>query len=141
MADEIASKNQMVHVLHRPKKTGWAALISRVPMGAGGGTTNLFSRWTVISRIIRTDVPAFLQAAQQGADLVLGSRYSNGIRVINCLEAADVGAWAPANTSASLPECVLRSDRGLQNVSGAAPSLSLNLERKCAPMATASKSS
>jgi dolichol-phosphate mannosyltransferase len=29
------------------------------------------------------DVPAFLQAAQQGADLVLGSRYSNGIRVIN----------------------------------------------------------
>jgi len=96
------------------KKTGWAALISPGSNGRWRGTTNLFSRWTVISRIIRTMSLRFLQAAQQGADLVLGSRYSNGIRVINWPLRRLMLSMGAGNTSASLPECRSPIRPGLQ---------------------------
>ncbi len=82
LADEIAAKNPMVHVLHREEKHGLGrAYIAGFKWALERDYEFIFEMDGDFSHN-PDDVPAFLKAAQD-ADLVLGSRYRNGIRVIN----------------------------------------------------------
>lgn len=82
LADEIAAKNPMVHVLHREEKSGLGrAYIAGFKWALESDYEFIFEMDGDFSHN-PDDVPAFLKAAQD-ADLVLGSRYRNGIRVIN----------------------------------------------------------
>ena len=82
IADGIAAKNPRVHVLHRKEKDGLGRAYC-----AGFGWA-LARNYEFIFEMDGDfshnpdDIPAFLKAAEQ-ADLVIGSRYCNGIRVIN----------------------------------------------------------
>jgi dolichol-phosphate mannosyltransferase len=82
LADELAAKNQRVHVLHRVEKNGLGRAY------CAGFKWALEQDYEFILEMDGDfshnpdDIPAFLAAAES-ADLVLGSRYKNGIRVIN----------------------------------------------------------
>ena len=83
LADELAAKNPRVHELHRQEKRGLGrAYLAAFAWEPGGGTSSSSWRWTAIFPRNPDDIPKFLEAAQN-ADLVLGSRYCGGIRVIN----------------------------------------------------------
>ena len=84
LADEIAALNPKVHVLHRPQKNGLGrAYIAGFRWALERGYDFIFEMDADFSHNPK-DVPYFLEAAtKQNADLVLGSRYANGIRVIN----------------------------------------------------------
>ena len=84
IADELATKHPEVHVLHETKKSG-----------LGRAYTASF-KWALERRyefVFEMDsdhshdpkeIPNFLEAAErEAADLVLGSRYVNGIRIMN----------------------------------------------------------
>ena len=82
LADEIAGSNPRVHVLHRKHKEGLGrAYCAGFLWALQRGYEFIFEMDGDLSHN-PADIPAFLQAAGE-ADLVLGSRYSNGIRVIN----------------------------------------------------------
>ena len=82
LADEMAAKNKMVHVLHEQEKRGLGrAYIAAFKWALERDYEFIFEMDGDISHN-PDDIPAFLKAAQD-ADLVLGSRYRNGIRVIN----------------------------------------------------------
>ena len=82
VADEIAGSNPRVHVLHRKHKEGLGrAYCAGFLWALQRGYEFIFEMDGDLSHN-PADIPAFLQAAGE-ADLVLGSRYSNGIRVIN----------------------------------------------------------
>jgi dolichol-phosphate mannosyltransferase len=82
VADELASRNPRVHVLHRQVKDGLGrAYCAGFEWALGRGYEFIFEMDGDFSHN-PDDIPAFLQAAKE-ADLVLGSRYCNGIRVIN----------------------------------------------------------
>jgi dolichol-phosphate mannosyltransferase len=82
LADDIAAKNPMVHVLHRQEKNGLGrAYIAGFKWALERDYEFIFEMDGDFSHN-PDDIPAFLKAAQD-ADLVLGSRYRNGIRVIN----------------------------------------------------------
>jgi len=82
LANDIAGKNPLLHVLHRQEKNGLGrAYIAGFQWALQRDYEFIFEMDGDFSHS-PDDIPAFLQAAQ-GADLVLGSRYSNGIRVIN----------------------------------------------------------
>jgi dolichol-phosphate mannosyltransferase len=82
IADDIAAQNPRVHVLHRSEKNGIG------PAYCAGFKWALERDYEFILEMDGDfshnpdDIPAFLAAAQN-ADLVLGSRYKDGIRVIN----------------------------------------------------------
>jgi dolichol-phosphate mannosyltransferase len=82
IADDIAAQNPRVHVLHRPEKNGLGRAY------CAGFKWALERDYQFILEMDGDlshnpdDIPAFLAAAQN-ADLVLGSRYKDGIRVIN----------------------------------------------------------
>ncbi len=82
LADTLAREHPEVHVLHRPAKSGLGRAY------CAGFTWALEEGYEFILEMDGDlshnpdDIPAFLKAAR-GADLVLGSRYCNGIRVIN----------------------------------------------------------
>ena len=82
IADGIAAQNPRVHVLHRPEKNGLGRAY------CAGFKWALERDYQFILEMDGDfshnpdDIPAFLAAAQN-ADLVLGSRYKDGIRVIN----------------------------------------------------------
>jgi dolichol-phosphate mannosyltransferase len=82
IADELAAKHPQVRVLHRPSKEG----LGRAYCAAFAWA--LEQRYDFIMEMDGDfshnpdDIPKFLEAARN-ADLVLGSRYLNGIRVIN----------------------------------------------------------
>ena len=82
LADELAAKHPSIHVLHRAEKNGLGRAY------CAGFAWALERDYEFIMEMDGDfshnpdDIPAFLAAAQT-ADLVLGSRYSNGIRVIN----------------------------------------------------------
>ena len=82
LADGIAAKNPMVSVLHRQEKDG----LGRAYCAGFGWALQrdyefIFEMDGDFSHN-PDDIPAFLKAAQD-SDLVIGSRYCNGIRVIN----------------------------------------------------------
>jgi dolichol-phosphate mannosyltransferase len=82
LADELAAKHPEVHVLHRTEKNG----LGRAYLA--GFKWALERDYEFICEMDGdfshnpNDVPLLLEAAQN-ADLVLGSRYINGIRIIN----------------------------------------------------------
>ena len=82
LADEIAAKNPLVHVLHRQEKNGLGrAYIAGFKWALERDFEFIFEMDGDFSHN-PDDIPSFLVAAQD-ADLVIGSRYDKGIRVIN----------------------------------------------------------
>ena len=82
MADEFAGRNPQMHVLHRPGKEGLGrAYCAGFVWGLQRSYQFLFEMDGDLSHN-PDDIPRFLDAAAH-ADLVLGSRYAQGIRVIN----------------------------------------------------------
>jgi dolichol-phosphate mannosyltransferase len=82
LADELAARHPEIHVLHRAEKSGLGRAY------CAGFAWALARDYEFILEMDGDfshnpdDIPRFLDAAQ-GADLVLGSRYCAGIRVIN----------------------------------------------------------
>ena len=82
IADQLAAKSPSVHVLHRAEKNGLGRAY------CAGFAWALQREFEFIMEMDGDfshnpdDIPRFLEAVQN-ADLVLGSRYCNGIRVIN----------------------------------------------------------
>ena len=82
LADELAGKNPRIHVMHRRAKEGLGrAYCAGFIWALESGFEYIFEMDGDLSHN-PADIPAFLEAARN-ADLVLGSRYSDGIRVIN----------------------------------------------------------
>ncbi len=82
IADELAAKEPRIHVLHQAEKNGLGrAYIEGFKWALGRQYEFMFEMDADFSHN-PDDVPKFLEAAQD-ADLVLGSRYINGIRIIN----------------------------------------------------------
>ena len=82
VADELAAKHSCIHVLHRAEKSGLGrAYLAGFKWALERGYEFVFEMDGDFSHN-PDDIPAFLEAARN-ADLVLGSRYVNGIRVIN----------------------------------------------------------
>src|SRR5260370_24146349 len=82
LADELAAKHSVVHVLHRNEKNGLGrAYLAGFRWAMEQGYEFVFELDGAMSHN-PDGIPMFLQAARE-ADLVLGSRYLNGIRIIN----------------------------------------------------------
>src|SRR5437667_11233135 len=82
LADELATGNRQIQVLHGTEKNGLGrAYCAGFAWALERDYEFIFEMDGDFSHN-PDDIPAFLEAAR-GADLVLGSRYSNGIRVIN----------------------------------------------------------
>jgi dolichol-phosphate mannosyltransferase len=82
LADGLAAKHPSIHVLHRTEKSGLGrAYIAGFKWALEHGYEFVFELDGDFSHN-PDDIPMFLEAAK-GADLVLGSRYLNGIRIIN----------------------------------------------------------
>lgn len=82
LADEMAARNPRIHVLHRTEKNGLGrAYIAGFKWALEQGFEFVFEMDGDLSHN-PDDIPMFLEAARD-ADLVLGSRYINGIRIIN----------------------------------------------------------
>jgi dolichol-phosphate mannosyltransferase len=82
LADEIAAKNSQVKVLHRAQKAGLGrAYCAGFEWALKNGYEFIFEMDGDFSHN-PDEIPNFLKAAQN-ADLILGTRYRNGIRVIN----------------------------------------------------------
>ena len=82
LADELAARHPRIHVLHRTEKNGLGrAYCAGFAWALERDYEFIFEMDGDFSHN-PDDVPKFLEAARD-ADLVLGSRYCNGIRVIN----------------------------------------------------------
>ena len=82
LADELEAKHACIHVLHRNEKSGLGrAYIAGFKWALEQGYEFVFELDGDLSHN-PDDIPMFLEAAKN-ADLVLGSRYLNGIRIIN----------------------------------------------------------
>lgn len=84
LADELAARHPQIHVLHRELKSGLGrAYLAGFQWALDRNYEFIFEMDADFSHN-PADIPRFLEAAQNdGADLVLGSRYRDGIRVIN----------------------------------------------------------
>jgi dolichol-phosphate mannosyltransferase len=82
LADEIARQNPRVHVFHEKEKLGLGRAYCAAFQWALERDYEFIMEMDGDFSHNPDDIPAFLEAAQN-ADLVLGSRYKNGIRVIN----------------------------------------------------------
>jgi len=82
LADDLSARHPSVHVLHRTEKGGLGrAYIAGFKWALEHGYEFVFELDGDLSHN-PDDIPMFLEAAKN-ADLVLGSRYLNGIRIIN----------------------------------------------------------
>lgn len=82
LADELARVHPSVHVLHRREKNGLGRAYCEGFAWALERDYELIFEMDGDFSHNPDDIPAFVEAAKQ-ADLVLGSRYCDGIRVIN----------------------------------------------------------
>jgi len=83
IADELAAKHPQVHVLHRQQKAGLGrAYIAGFKWALEHGYDFVLEMDADFSHN-PDDVPRLVEAAEQGADCVIGSRYIGGIRIIN----------------------------------------------------------
>ena len=84
IADELAAKHPEIHVLHEEKKNGLGrAYLAGFKWALERGYEFILEMDCDFSHD-PADIPQFLDAAKnQNADLVLGSRYSGGVRVVN----------------------------------------------------------
>src|SRR6202789_2905653 len=82
IADELAAKHPQIHVLHRTDKDGLGrAYIAGFKVALKSNYEFIFEMDCDFSHD-PDEIPNFLKAAQK-ADLVLGSRYPGGVRVLN----------------------------------------------------------
>jgi dolichol-phosphate mannosyltransferase len=82
LADDLAAEHPAIHVLHRTVKGGLGrAYIAGFKWALERGYECVFELDGDFSHN-PDDIPMFLEAARN-ADLVLGSRYLNGIRIVN----------------------------------------------------------
>ncbi|NIN50489.1 MAG: glycosyltransferase [Gemmatimonadales bacterium] len=82
LADELAAKNERIHVMHRPDKLGLGtAYIAGFKWALERDYEYVFEMDSDFSHN-PDHIPEFLEAAQH-YDLVLGSRYLKGVTVIN----------------------------------------------------------
>ena len=82
IADEIAAANPRVHVMHRPGKQGLGrAYVAGFKWALDKGYTHIFEMDADFSHDPK-ELPNFMKASDE-ADLVIGSRYIGGIRVMN----------------------------------------------------------
>jgi len=82
LADELAATRPAIHILHRTEKNGLGrAYLAGFKWALAQGYEFIFEMDGDLSHN-PDDIPALLDAAKE-ADLVLGSRYLNGIRIIN----------------------------------------------------------
>ena len=82
LADNLAEQHASIHVLHEPGKSGLGrAYVAGFKWALEQGYEYVFELDGDLSHN-PDDIPMFLEAAKD-ADLVLGSRYLNGIRIIN----------------------------------------------------------
>jgi dolichol-phosphate mannosyltransferase len=82
IADELAAKHPEIHVIHETKKNGLGrAYLAGFKWAMERGYDFVFEMDCDFSHN-PDDIPILLEAAKN-ADLVLGSRYLNGIRIIN----------------------------------------------------------
>ena len=82
LADQLAAKHSVIHVLHRPEKNGLGrAYLAGFKWALEREYEFIFEMDGDFSHN-PDDIPKLLEAAHD-ADLVLGSRYVNGIRIIN----------------------------------------------------------
>jgi dolichol-phosphate mannosyltransferase len=82
LADDLAAEHPTIHVLHRTVKGGLGrAYIAGFKWAQERGYEFVFELDGDFSHN-PDDIPMFLEAARS-ADLVLGSRYLNGIRIVN----------------------------------------------------------
>jgi dolichol-phosphate mannosyltransferase len=82
LADELAAKHPAIHVLHRAEKSGLGrAYLAGFKWALERNYEFIFEMDGDFSHN-PNDIPVLLEAAQD-ADLVIGSRYINGIRIIN----------------------------------------------------------
>ncbi len=84
VADDLAAKHPEIHVIHETKKSGLGrAYIAGFNWALEKGYEFIFEMDSDLSHD-PDDIPRFLEAAKkQNADLVLGSRYDGGVRVVN----------------------------------------------------------
>jgi dolichol-phosphate mannosyltransferase len=84
LADDLAAKHPEIHVIHETKKSGLGrAYLAGFKWALERGYEYIFEMDSDLSHN-PDDVPQFIEAGiNQNADLVLGSRYSGGVRVIN----------------------------------------------------------
>src|SRR5437773_7766353 len=84
VADELAAKHPRIHVLHRTEKNGLGrAYCAGFAWALERDYEFIFEMDGDFSHN-PDDIPSFLKAAAaENADLVVGSRYCNGIRVVN----------------------------------------------------------
>jgi len=84
LADELAAANPHIQVLHRDQKNGLGrAYVAGFEWALARDYEFIFEMDADFSHN-PADIPRFLEAAaRDAADLVLGSRYRDGIRVIN----------------------------------------------------------
>jgi len=85
IADELAAKHPEIHVLHEEKKNGLGrAYIAGFKWALERNYEFIFEMDCDFSHD-PDEIPNFLKAAARdgGTDLVLGSRYSGGVRVLN----------------------------------------------------------
>ncbi|MFO1460274.1 MAG: polyprenol monophosphomannose synthase [Verrucomicrobiota bacterium] len=84
LADELAAAHPQVHVLHRTHKDGLGrAYLAGFEWALARKYEFIFEMDADFSHN-PSDIPRFLETARkENADLVLGSRYRDGIRVIN----------------------------------------------------------
>ena len=84
IADDLAANYPEVHVIHEAKKSGLGrAYIAGFKWALERSYEFIFEMDSDLSHD-PDDVPQFIKAAaDESADLVLGSRYSGGVRVIN----------------------------------------------------------
>ena len=83
LADEYADRNESVSVLHRPGKMGLGtAYMDGFRHALAAGFDAIFEMDADHSHNPR-HLPAMLDALANGADVAIGSRYVNGVRVDN----------------------------------------------------------
>jgi len=82
LADQLAAKNPFVNVLHQTEKNGLGRAYCASFAWALQRGYELIMEMDCDFSHDPADIPRFIEAAQN-ADLVLGSRYCNGIRVMN----------------------------------------------------------
>jgi dolichol-phosphate mannosyltransferase len=82
IVDEICAENPQVHVIHKEGKQGLGrAYITGFKWALANGYDLIFEMDADFSHNPK-ELPNFIKAAEQ-ADLVIGSRYINGIRIMN----------------------------------------------------------
>lgn len=83
LAEAIAARDPKVHVLHRSGKLGLGtAYVTGFKYALQNGVEAVFEMDADFSHD-PNELPNFIRKLEQGADLVIGSRYVNGVRVLN----------------------------------------------------------